>query len=195
MDCRIKTKAYTYFLPFISDEALDIKKNLVNVFLYDDDRPDLQDHLFLLYRFSADDAFIRFEEEVTWSIYYETQYDCDKYHVMVVFRRPDRYKEDIKKLFEGKYSELSKEYKKHLIRFHELPDFSQIVGVLYRKEFAYKNMEKLINKDLPEEHWTYIPREQEASSVLNLATETYTEDRKVTDILKNNKQFIDEREN
>lgn len=195
MDRKIKTKAYTYFLPFISDEAIDIKRNLVNVFLYDEDRPDLDNHIFLLYKFSADDEFLRFEEEVTWSIHYETQYDCDKYHIMVVFRRPERYKKDIKKLLDGKYSELNDSYKKHIIRFHELPDFSQIVGVLYRKEFAYKNIEKLINKDLPEQHWTFIPREQEASSIFNIKGETYTEAHKVKDVFETNKNFINEGNN
>lgn len=193
MDPRIKTKAYTYFLPFLADEAIDIKKNLVNVFLYDEDKPDLIDHLFLLYKFSADDEFIRFEEEVTWSPYYEVQYDSDKYHVMIVFRRPDCWKEEMDKLLEGKYSETSKKYKRMLIRFFELPDYSQIVGVLYRHEFAYKKMDKLINEGLPKEHWTLVPRDQEASSVLNIANETYNESRKVKDTLTSvQNDFINE---
>jgi hypothetical protein len=192
MDRRIKTKSYTYVLPFISDEALDIKKNLVNVFLSDDDRPELDDHIFLLYKFSADDAFLRFEEEVTWSVYYETQYDCDKYHVMVVFKRPECYRKHMQLILNGKYSELDNNYKKHLIKFHELPEFSQIVGVLYRKEFAYKNMEKVINDGLPEKHWTLIPRDQEASGLFNMRTEAYTEDRKVKDVLESAQNFINE---
>jgi len=193
MDPRIKTKSYTYILPFLADEALDIKKNLVNVFLGDEDRPELEDHIFLLYKFSADEEFLRFEEEVTWSIYYETQYDCDKHHVMVVFRRPECWKEEMQLILDGKYSETSKKYKRMMTRFHELPEYSQIVGVLHRKEFAYKAMDRLINEGLPEEHWTLVPREQEASSIMNMRTEAYTEDRKIKDILssvKNN--FIDE---
>ena len=195
MDPRIKTKSYTYFLPFLADEALDIKKNLVNVFLGDEDKPELEDHIFLLYKFSADEEFLRFEEEVTWSIYYETQYDCDKHHVMIVFRRPECWKEEMQIILDGRYSETSKKYKRMMTRFHELPEYSQIVGVLYRKEFAYKAMDRLINEGLPEKHWTIVPREQEASSIMNMQTEVYTEDRKIKDVLsaeKNN--FINERE-
>jgi hypothetical protein len=196
MDPRIKTKAYTYVLPFLADEVLDIKKNLVNVFLADEDRPELKDHIFLLYKFSADEEFLRFEEEVTWSVYYETQYDCDKLHVMIVFKRPECWDKEMQLILKGRYSETSKKYKRMMTRFHELPEFSQIVGVLHRKEFAYKAMDKLINEGLPEEHWTIVPRNQEASSIMNMATETYTEDRKVKDVLgaqQNN--FINEGEN
>ena len=194
MDCRIKTKAYTYFLPFLADEAIDIKRNLINVFLFDEDRPEYRDHIFLLYKFKADEAFLRFEEEVKWSIYYETQYDADKLHVMIVFRRPDVWKDDIKLLLKGKYSETSDTYKKLVVDFFQLPEFSQILGVLYRKEFAYKIMEKKINEGLPEEHWTLIPREQEASGIFNINTETYNDSRKVKNVIETAKNdFLNER--
>ena len=193
MNPRIKTKSYTYVLPFLADEVLDIKKNLVNVFLADEDKPELEDHIFLLYKFSADEEFLRFEEEVTWSIYYETQYDCDKQHVMIVFRRPECWKEEMQTLLDGKYSETSKNYKRMMSRFHELPEYSQIIGVLHRKEFAYKAMDRLINEGLPEEHWTLVPREQEASSIMNMQTETYTNDHKIKDVFNSEKNnFINE---
>jgi len=195
MNPRIKTKAYTYLLPTISDEVLDIKKNLVNVFLYDEQKPELDSHLFLLYKFSATDAFLRFEEEVTWSVYYETQYDADSTHVMVVLKRPEYWQKDIDLILASKFSETSDKYKKHLIKFHELPEYSQIVGVLLKKEFAFKNIEKLINEGLPEEHWTLIPREQEASGLIDMKLETYTEKHKIKDVLASANDFLNEGKN
>jgi len=193
MNPRIKTKAYTYLLPTLSDEVLDIKSNLINVFLYDESKPELRDHLFLLYKFSASDAFLRFEEEVTWSVYYESKYDADKTHVMIVFRRPEYWKEDTDLILASKFSETSKRFKAHVVKFHELPAFSQIVGVLYKKEFAFKAMDKLINEGLPVEHWTLVPRDQEASGLLSMKLETYTEKHKVKDVLATANNFLDER--
>ena len=192
MSIRVKTKSNTYILPVLADEVLDIKRNLVNVYLADEDKPHLDNHIFLLYKFSADDEFLRFEEEVTWSMYFEEQYDVDQYHIMVVFKRPHQYKEDIKLIIAGKFSEVSEKYKKKIINFHELPDFSQQVGVLYKKEFAFTNMEKVINAGLPEEHWTYIPREQEASSILNMERETYTDKLKIKNVFVSANSFLDE---
>ena len=190
---RVKTKSNTYILPVLSDEALIIKRNLINVYLSAEDKPELDDHIFLLYKFRADEEFLRFEDEVSWSVYHVETYDPDPQHVMIVFKRPEYWKKDIDLVIAGKFSETSEKYKKNLIKFHELPEFSQVVSVLYKKEAAFIAMEKVINKGLPEEHWTSIPRTQEASSIFNIERETYKEQYKKVDVLSSANNFLDER--
>lgn len=168
----MKTKSYTYIFPMLAEELIDPKINLVNVYLNDANKPEIKDRILLLYEFTPDIEFLRFEEEVKWSLYYDGKYDLNDDYVVMMFRIPEYHKKDYDLIMQGKYSEISEDYKHKIINFHNLPDFSQVTGVLYRKEFAYKIMEKKINEGLPEAYWTRIPRDLEASSIMDIEKET-----------------------
>ncbi len=75
----------------------------------------------------------------------------------------------------GRYSEVSEEYKKKIIQYHGYqdrtqdplskkwydPDGANIIRVLYKKEQEYLDLEEKINKGLPIQYWTRVPRDQE----------------------------------
>ena len=120
--------------------------------------------------------FLEFEEWAKQSPLHEVTEDKDKFHVMMVFRIPQEYKEDFKKFKQSKYSEMSNGYKEQIKKFHALHDNHPIIDVLYKKEKAYTLLEEDLN--------VRIPRDQEASSVLNIKDETYYDSMKVLDPMK-----------
>lgn len=174
-----KTKSYSYILPMLMHELLGIKRSLSqleNVFIADESYPFLDENIFLLYEFTGETWFLEFEEMAKQSSLHELTKDKDKFHVMMVFRIPKEYKEDFKKFKQSKYSEMSNEYKEQIKKFHALHNNHPIIDVLYKKEKAYTLLEEDLN--------VRIPRDQEASSVLNIKDETYYDSMKVLDPMK-----------
>jgi hypothetical protein len=168
-----KTKSYSYILPMVSNEVIDIKKSLINVFIGDENYPELDSHIFLLYKFIGSREFLAFEEEISHSSLFERSYDTDKLHTMKVLKVPKWYKEDFDTFKKSKFSQFSLPYKKLIISFHDLGKKHQIYGVLYKEEFAYKTLEKELNKGLPYSSHIIIDRDLEASGLIDLETEKY----------------------
>ncbi len=173
-----KTKSYSYILPMLGDRIPGLKRSqsqLQNVFIADENYPFLDNNIFLLYEFSGEMWFLEFEDFAKQSPLHELTEDKDKFHVMMVFKVPEEFKEDFQKFKESKYSQMSDEYKEQVKRFHALHNDHPIVDVLYKKEKAYTLLEEQLN--------VRIPRDQEASSVLNMKDETYNDSMKVIDPL------------
>ena len=70
------------------------------------------------------------------------------------------------------------DYKKQLKTFHALHDNHPIIDVLYKREKAYESLEENLN--------VRIPRDQEASSILNMDEECYKNEMRVRDPMKMN---------
>lgn len=97
-------------------------------------------------------------------------YTPDNSSTMYLFNVPNEYKREYNKFIQSKYSEFSENYKQSIIKFHDyregcnprgIRDGSKIVDILYKREAAYVRQEEAINKDLPVNNWTRIPRGQE----------------------------------
>ena len=175
-----KTKSYSYILPMLHD-VYRMKMSLSqlsNVYIEDEEYPFLNSHIFLLYEFTADTWFLDFEEDVKESENWELTKDKDKFHVMMVFKVPEKYKEDYKMFKDSKYSKMSSEYKEIIKQFHGLHKDHPIVDVLYKNERAFNNLESKLN--------VKIPRTQEASSLLDIKGETYLNSMKKKDSMRAN---------
>lgn len=168
-----KTKSYSYILPMISNEVIDIKEGLINVFIGDENYPELDAHIFLLYKFRGSIKFLAFEEEISHSSLFERSYDTDKLHTMKVLKVPKWYKDDFETFKKSKFSEFTLPYKNLITEFHDIGKKHQIYGVLYKKNFAYETLEKELNKGLPYSSHITINRDLEASGLINFETEVY----------------------
>jgi len=176
-----KTKSYSYILPMLMHAVPGLKTSqgqLENVFIADENYPYLDSHIFLLYEFTGEMWFLEFEEMARTSSLHELTEDKDKLHVMMVFRVPEEYQESYKMFKKSQYSKMSEDYKVAIQKFHALHQDHAILDVLYRREKAYTSLEKKLN--------TKVPRDQEASSVINWEKETYSENMKVPDPMKMN---------
>ena len=171
-----KTKTYSYLYPMVADFLPHKSKEyLVNLFLGDVEFPKLNNHLFLLYRFSGEREFTYFEDEFENHSIFLKSYDPDKYHVMKVIKIKKDMKYNYATFRKSKYSQLTDDLKNQIVEYWKLKETHPIVGVLYKKEFVYKAMEEKIN--------TRISRSQEASSVLDIEKEYYNSSLKVYDSL------------
>ena len=159
----------------IKDEALEMKRFVSDTYVKDVNDFTHRRRLYLKLEFDATDDYNRFEEELTWSIYYVGKYDVDDNTTIVTFNIPEVYYEDYDLIMAGKFSETSDTYKFEVEEFHELTSFSYVFGVLYRQEFAYKIVEARINKGLERQHWTLVPRTQEIGSIFNIERETFSQ--------------------
>jgi len=174
-----KTKSYSYILPMLMHEIPGIKSSLSqlkNVFIADENYPFLDKHIFLLYEFTGETWFLEYEEMAKNSSIHELTEDKDKFHVMMVFEVPEEYLNDYKLFKASKYSKMKDEYKEIIKKFHNLHSDHPILDVLYKRERAYSSLEEKLN--------VKIPRDQEASSVLNIKNETYFNTMKKEDPMK-----------
>jgi len=176
-----KNKAYSYIFPLIGNEIENMKVNLINVYIGDKEYPELNNHIFLLYRFSGDLRFIKFEDEIAEHPLFVKSYDPDRLHVMKVFLVSEDLQIDYNTFLQSKYSQLSQSCKDKIVSYWKLPDTHPIIGVLYKKESAYKAMEDNLNEGIPRRNHVNIDRSQEASSILNFDTEIYNPSMKIID--------------
>lgn len=160
------TKSYTYVLPMLSP-YIDIRKDsLINTFIGDENAPEYNNHIFLLYKFSGAQPFLRYEDYLEHSKLFVKTYDPDKNHVMYVFNVPSLYQHEYNLFKQGKYSELSYDYKVIIFEFHNIYDSEhKVAKVLFKNQDLKEELEDRINEELP--------KGAELSSVPDLDTEMY----------------------
>ena len=172
LDLERKTRAYTYMLPLLGMSVSPYKGEIVNAFLGDEDYPEFNNHIFVLFRYRGDKDFVDFEAKVEKDRLFEFSYDPEKKYVMKVFRMPEEFADDFASFKASKYSHLSLETKTRIMAFHHLPPNHPIMDVLHRREVAFLRLEAELNNH-PDVSPIHIDRRQEASGVLDLVREVY----------------------
>lgn len=184
-----RQRSYSYILPLLSLHREDILIDkfgqytsdkeycmLLNCFIKDENHPNLNNHIFLLYKFYGSREFVQFEKQLQDHPYYLNMYDPYSNMVMFIFEVPPVVENDYKLLIKGKYSKISPSTKDKIVDFHGVREqgaSSKLIQVLYKMEAAFKANEDEINKGLPTSQWITIPREQEASSMMDIDKETF----------------------
>jgi len=168
-------KSASYLLPLIGDTIDQFAGKIFpqtlyrNTFSGAEEKPELNRHVFVLYKYSSNTYFKRFEENLKELETFTECYDPDSYHVMFVFEVPTQYIEALANFRLGKYSEMSEAAKIKILKFHKIDINSQplnpIYGTLYRKEFQYEYLEA--------KYAIKIPRNMEASSLPVFTKEIY----------------------
>jgi hypothetical protein len=180
LDIERKTKTYTYMLPLLGMSVSPYKGDIVNAFLGDEEFPEYQDHIFVLFRYNGDRDFVKFEAQVEDDPYFEASYDPEKKYVMKVFKMPPQHADEFATFKVSKYSQLSLETKTRIMAFHHLPQEHPIMDVLHKREAAFQRLEAELNK-YPDVSKITIGRNLEASGVIDLAKEVYNSNYKSED--------------
>ncbi len=146
------TKSFTYILPMLAP-SFNYFENLECAFIGDSSKPELDQHIFLLFRYDGRKHFAAFEAELRKHPEYHSYYDPDHSHVMFVFRVPEVFQGEYGLFKEGKYSKFSNEYKKHILSFFQSADFDvdRVKKVLYKHESLYKEWEDILGVKIPRE--------------------------------------------
>ena len=139
-----RTKSSIFILPMLGGN-----KNLffwdrlfVNAFI---ETPEEKDCIALLYRWSSDPLFIKFEKALSKFKDFRKKYDPNPYYVLFVFNIPKNYKRNYKLFKNGKYSKLSKAYKISILDFHDLEISSEVGQILFQDPKRKKVLEEKLD--------------------------------------------------
>ena len=201
-----KNKTIGYLLPFLHNNGKlncdsffsksDINfptNHFVNVFNKCEEFPELNQHLFLLYKFSPHPIFQNFEDKMSRLPEFVQAYDPDKYHRMFVFKLNDEYLETLTNFRNGKFSKIKERHKEIIMKFHKLdPDLylrksddnrNNISGTLYKQQWKKTQIEEefLNSPAVHKSQWVRLPHDAEYTSIPDDEHETYLEKYKIND--------------
>lgn len=172
----VKNKSFTYIMPMLGSSYQDFS-NVKGCFIRHEDYPELETSVFVIVKLPE----IDFQDYIKKAEKHKQFKHCDLIggeHALLFFDVPKEYLNDYTYFVNGKYSKLSENYKRKIIGFWDARNISNVIDVLYKNEKAFKRLEAQYDIE--------IPRDIEASSVLDMDKETYKKDtiineNKVTD--------------
>lgn len=162
----MKTKSFTYILPLMA-YFMDIRRrNLVNTFIGCKNYPELDNHVFLLFKFHGTKDYILYEESLEENELFHSKFDPDKTHVMFVFHVPEDYQSIYDHFKSGRYSEFPEDYKIQIFKFHNIISADhKVAQVLFKHPDLREEVEEKIGEELPEN--------AEVSSIPDMNLEMY----------------------
>jgi hypothetical protein len=133
-----KTKSTLLIMPMLgSSKKLFFYNNfLVNCFV-----GTKEESIVLLYRWSKDPRFLKFEAALKQFRNFIEFKDISKDFILFKFKVPTKYKKDYKTFIDGKYSKLSNRYKSQILKFNDADIDSQIAQILYLGERRKNRLE------------------------------------------------------
>lgn len=157
-----RTKSSLFLMPMLGgNRHLFMYNNqLLNCFV---GWEEYTDKIVLLYRWSSDPLFAKFEQALKQFEAFEHSFDPDPYHVVFIFNIPKVHTRNFDNFKESKYSKLDDVYKLRVLDFHEM-DIDQALGqILFRSEERRLNLEEKLNAE--------IEKNSELLSVLDMQKE------------------------
>tara|TARA_R110002050_G_scaffold57294_1_gene128630 strand:+ start:1091 stop:1834 length:744 start_codon:yes stop_codon:yes gene_type:complete len=164
VSCAKRNKSSIFVMPMLSGNRNLFFWNqlFLNCFIATEDNKEC---IVLLFRFSSDPLFIKFEKALTEFRTFIKKEDPHPGFVYFVFNIPKNYYKDYQKFINGKYSELSKLYKINLLEFHNF-DVDSLVGkVIFQSLERKKELEKKLGCELDEN--------SELLSIIDIENETF----------------------
>ena len=128
-----RNKSSIFVLPMLGGNRhlMLYNKLLMNAFIGSDEDDNC---IVLLYRFSRDPLFYKFEQALKSFSNFKRTYDPTPHFVIFVFNVPKGYRKDILKFKQGKYSKFTDIYKLKILDFHGLEVDSPVGQVLFRSD-------------------------------------------------------------
>tara|TARA_R110001592_G_scaffold102855_2_gene290071 strand:- start:1835 stop:2578 length:744 start_codon:yes stop_codon:yes gene_type:complete len=158
------TKSNVFLLPMLTGERklYFYDSHLINVFI---GTPDQDNCIALLYRWSKDPLFLKFEAALKQFRNFIDYTDYGNNLVLYIFDVPLRHQENYNLYKEGKYSELNTDYKTQILKFHGMEAEGQIGQILFKSEKRKKRLETMLKCDLEDDAELY--------SILDLSVEVF----------------------
>ena len=142
-----RTKSSIFIMPMLSGNRRLFfwDKLFMNCFVA---TPEKDNCIALLYRWSPDPLFIKFEKALSKFKYFKKRYDPSPDYVMFVFDVPKEHIKNYDNFINGKYSKLSREYKIDILDFHELEADGEVGQILFKSPKRKKIMEEKLGATL-----------------------------------------------
>jgi hypothetical protein len=162
-----RTKATTFVMPMLpgTRKLYFWSTFFVNCFIA---TPEDKDCIALLFRWSADTRYIKFEKILKEVKYFRRRYDPSPNYVMFVFDIPKGFRREYRAFMLGKYSKFSREYKLDILDFHNADINDEVGQIIFKSDKRRELLEKRLNADLP--------KESELLSIIDIEAETYNPD-------------------
>ena len=164
------TKGSQFLLPMLFESSSEIsiwRNNFINVYVtYEGSKKGLG--ICLLYRFSSELAYSKFEDFLLKHKSFDSLHEPDKYHTLYEFKVPEEFISDFLEITEGRYSKTSERYKRRVMSFFGFKEGGTMHGILYKSEKLRQEREE--EYDLPS---GALSSEDELYDQFNLEEETY----------------------
>ena len=137
----LPNKTSTFLLPILNKTKNQLKYNtyFVNAYISQDHK-----QLCLLYRFTGTQLYKEFENNILKEKLCIRHIDYDQYHVMYLFRIPDKFEKDVEFFLEGKYSRFSDTLKNLIFKFYG----SSTESIVYQVIHKSPSLRQMIENDL-----------------------------------------------
>ena len=145
-----RTKSSVFIMPMLpgNKQLYFWNKLFVNCFIATEEE---EDCIALLYRWSTDLRYIKFEKILTEFATFKRRYDPTSNYVMFIFDIPPGYKREFRAFKMGKYSKFSRDYKLDILEFHNADIQDEIGQILFKSEERKQLLETKLNAILPED--------------------------------------------
>jgi len=159
-----RTKASLFILPMLPGYRVTYHFNtrLLNCFIGTHRRDNV---IALLYRFSAKQDFIKFENMLSELDYFIDSEDISNKTVLYTFDIPIEHLDNYAAFIEGRYSEFDDNYKKRILKFHNNGKTSTLGKILYKDPSRKEELEKVLDLSIA------IDKDAELYSIPNLEEE------------------------
>jgi len=159
-----RTKTSNFIMPMLpgQKELYFWNSLFVNAFIK---TPEDNDCIALLYRWSSDPKYLKFEKALSQFQNFRRRYDPSPNYVMFVFDIPKRHIRNYKRFIAGKYSKFSKAYKLDILEFHDAEIENEIGQILFLSSKRRRALERKLGENLP--------KNSELLSILDIEKETY----------------------
>lgn len=153
---------------------------LVNAFIA---VPGEENVIALLYRFSGDPTFLKFEEALSNFRTFKYRIDTDPHHVLYVFGIPESVEASYEHFVNGRYSEIDDVIKLKILDYHGFNMDGSTAKILFKSPSLKAELEKQLEVTIPEETELHSPP--------NLNEETFDPEHYYTGKLKfDNTKFL-----
>ena len=150
-----KTKSSIFITPMLGGEKKLWFYNqlLINTFI--GIKGELENKIVLLYKWSGDILFHKFQEAVKkFKTFYEMR-NIDENHVLIIFNVPKKQKRNFELFKEGKYSKFNKTYKLKILDYHKMNVDNVIGQILFKTVGRKRVLENKIGMSLPDDAELY----------------------------------------
>lgn len=147
INCHINTSSI-FALPFLGgNRKLFMWDRLfINAFI---GTPDDTDCIALLYRYSGESLFLKFESALCSFRTFRHKFDPDPYHVMFVFDVPKSCRQSYKHFVNGRYSQIDDLWKLKILEFHGFDIDGHTGKILFQSDSLRRKMEEDLDVTLP----------------------------------------------
>ena len=119
----------------------------------------------MLYRFSGDVLFLKFEAALCAFRTFKYKIDTDSYHVLFVFEVPETSQSSYEKVIASEYSKIDDFLKLKILDYHGFSMDGQTARVLFKSEILRKELEEKLD--------CTIPQANELHSALDMTQERF----------------------